>query len=144
MSRRSGVASVVAIGILATACNSSPPISSGAGNTLRADVLALTQAAADRKWSAADQALAQLRGDLTAAIAAGALSTDRAAAIRADVAAVAADLAAHRTANTPTTASSSTTAPKPTEQPKPPEPPKPPKDHHGHGNGHGHGHGGED
>ena len=138
--RRASMVAVVACVVVAGCGTSSPSISAGAGNTLRADVLALTQAAAAGQWSAADQALAQLRGDLTAAVAAGALSDARAQAIRADVAAVAADLAAHRAANTQQTSSASTTKPKPQPTTKPPKPPKS-HDDHGHGPGHGHGEG---
>jgi hypothetical protein len=146
MTRRKAAAGMVAICVLAAGCGGgSPAISVGAGNTLRADVLALTQAAAAHRWNAADQALAQLRGDLTAAVNVGAVNADRAHAIRADVDAIAADLAAHRVATTPKPRTSST-APKP---PKPPTTnPKPqprPRQHHGPGHGHdnGHGHGGE-
>jgi len=120
----------------------SPAISAGAGNTLRADVLALTQAAAAHQWSTADGALAQLRSDLTAAVSVDGVSAERAQAIRADIATIAADLAAHRAAVTPSTPTSS--SPKPAPKP-PPEPPTP---HHGHGHGgdngqgNGHGHGG--
>jgi hypothetical protein len=143
MSRRHASALVAGTCLLLTGCgSSSPSISTGAGNTLRADVLALTQAAAAREWSTADQALAQLRSDLTAAVAAGGVSVDRARAIRGDVAAIAGDLAAHRLAHTPKTSSApSTTKPEPA--PKPPKPPKP-HDDHGHGPGRGHGHEGEE
>jgi hypothetical protein len=126
---------------LAASCGTSgPAISSGAGNTLRADVLALTQAVAAHHWSAADQALVQLRGDLTAAVAANGVSVERAQTIRADVASIAADLAARRSALTPT---SSSTSPKPTPSPKPKPSPKPPKPPHDHGHHHGHGEGGD-
>jgi hypothetical protein len=128
------VAGGAVICLMVASCgNSAPSITTGAGNTLRADVLALTQAVAARQWSSADQALAQLRGDLTAAVAANGVSAERAQTIHADIASVAADLAAHRAAVTPSTPSSSTTHPKP--------PPKPPK-HHDHGPGHDKGHGG--
>lgn len=122
--------------LLASCGTGSSSISSGAGNTLRADVLALTRAVAGHQWSAADQALAQLRTDLNAAAAANAVSAERAQAIHLDVQHVAADLAARREAATPTTSSSSSTHPKPA-------PPPPPPPHHGHGDkpGHGHGHG---
>ena len=127
-----------AICLLLASCGTSPAISSGAGNTLRADVYTLTQAVAARQWSAADAALAQLRGDLTAAEAANGVSAQRAQSIRADIASVAADLAAHRTAVTPTTptSSSSSSSSKPA-PPKPPKSPKPPPKHHDHGHGHG-------
>jgi hypothetical protein len=143
MNRRHLATGIAAIGVLTAACGSdAPTISSGAGNTLRADVLALTQAAAAHQWSTADQALAQLRGDLTAAVAADGLSVDRAQAIRADVATIAADLAAHRTAQTPQTSSASSTRPKAPKPPKQPKQPKPkPPGHGGHGD-HGPGHGG--
>jgi hypothetical protein len=125
--------------LAAGGCGSgSSSTSTGAGNTLRADVLALTQAAAARQWSTADQALAQLRSDLIAAVAAGGVSAERAQAIRADVAAVTADLAARRAAAAPSTSSSPSTQPKP-----PPKPTKPPKDEHVHDHGPGHGHGGD-
>ena len=136
MSTMRFVAGGGAICLMVAGCgNSAPSITSGAGNTLRADVLALTQAVAARQWSSADQALAQLRGDLTAAVAADGVSAERAQAIHADIASVAADVAAHRAAVTPSTPSSSTTHPKP-------PPPKPPK-HDDHGPGHDKGHGGE-
>lgn len=139
MTRWTSAAGVAALCLLAAGCGGgAPAISAGAGNTLRADVLALSQAAAAHQWSAADQALAQVRSDLTAAVSAGAVSAERAQTIRADVNSIAADLAAHRVAVTPTTSSTA---------PKSPKPPKPqPRPHHRHGNGggndHGHGHGG--
>lgn len=131
-------AGAAAICLLVASCGTSAPsISSGAGDTLRADVLALTQAAAAHQWSAADQALVQLRSDLTAAIAANGVSDARAQAIRADIASIAADLAARRQAITPSTSSSPSTQPKPSPKPKPSPAPKPPKHHdHGHHNGH--------
>jgi hypothetical protein len=141
MTRRLATAGAAAICLLVTGCgNSSPRLSTGAGNTLRADVLALTQAAAAHQWSAADQALAQLRTDLTAAISTGAVTAAQAQTIHADVDKVAADLAAHRVAVTPKTSSSSSTAAKPAPHPKPPKPPKKPKPHPGHHDGHGPGH----
>jgi hypothetical protein len=145
MSRRSAAAGAAAICLLLTGCGSSSShLSTGVGNTLRADVLALTQAAAGRQWSAADHALAQVRTDLTAAINAGGLSAEQAQTIHDDIDKVAADLAAHRVAATPKTSStSSSTAPKPAPQPKPVKPPKPPHKHD-HGHGHGHGHEGDD
>lgn len=136
MSRLRYAAGGVATCLLVASCGTSPTISSGAGNTLRADVYTLTQAVAARQWSAADAALAQLRGDLTAAAAANDVSAQRAQSIRADIASVAADLAARRTALTPTTPTSSSSPSKPT------PPPKPPK-HRDHGRGHRHGHGGD-
>ena len=141
MNKVTYAATGAAICLLAASCGTSAPsISSGAGNTLRADVLALTQAVAAHQWSAADQALVQLRSDLTAAVAANGVSAERAQAIRADVASIAADLAARRSAVSPSTSSSSSTKPKPS--PKPPKPPQPPPKHgHGHDNGHGHGDG---
>lgn len=129
-----------AIFLLVASCGTSAPsLSSGAGNTLRADVLALTEAAAAHQWSAADQALVQLRSDLTAAVAANGVSAEQAQTIRADIASIAADLAARRAAAAPSTSSSSTPKPKPTPSPKPPKPPK--HDDHGHGHDHGHGDG---
>jgi len=145
MSRRPVVIGVAACLLLAGCGSSSSHVSSGVGNTLRADVLALTQAAAAQQWSSADRALAQLRTDYTAAVTAGGLSPDQAQTIHADVDKVAADLAAHRVAATPKTSSSSTTAPKPAPQPHEPKPkpPKPPKDGHDHGHGPGGGEGGD-
>src|SRR4051794_15139238 len=114
MSRRHAAAGAAAICLLLTGCGSSSPhLSPGVGNTLRGDVLTLTRAAAGQQWSTADRALAQLRTDLTAAIAAGGLSPDQAQTIHDDVDKVAADLAAHRVAVTPKTSSTSTTPPKP-------------------------------
>lgn len=139
--RTAGLAGACAL--LAGCGSSSPALSTGAGNTLRADVLVLTQAAAAHQWSQADEALAQLRSDLTAAVAANGVSAAQAQAIRTDVTTIASDLAAHRVSVTPTSSSSSS-RPKPPKPPKPaPKPPKPPHDGHGHDNGHGHG-GGED
>jgi hypothetical protein len=122
---------------LAGCGNSSPSITSGAGDTLRSDVLALTKAVAAHQWSVADQAISQLRADLIAAEGANSLSAQQAQAIHLDIQHVARDLAAHRVAVTPTTPTTSSTHPKPA-----PRPAKPPK-HHDHGNGHDHGHGGE-
>ena len=122
-------------------------MSSGAGSTIRADVLALTTAVAHNQWSAADSALAQLRSDVTTAVATGQMSELQARVIRADAAMIAADLAAHRVSGIPTAPVTSST-PKPKPEPKPePEPkptkPKPPKDDHGHGHGNGGEHGGD-
>jgi hypothetical protein len=141
---RRAVAVAAASVLLAGCGGGSTSLSTGAGNTLRADVLALTQDAAAHQWSMADQALAQLRSDLTAAIAANEVSAAQAQAIRTDVASIAGDLAARRMAGIPTTSSSSSSAPKPRPQPKPAETKRPPKHGHGHDHGHGHGHGGED
>jgi len=121
-------------------CSSSSDfsMSDGAAATVRADVLALTTAIAHNQWTAADTALAQLRSDITAAVAAGDMSDLQARVVRADVALIEADLAAHRLSHSPLPplTSSSSSEPKPT--PKPVKPPKPPKDDHGHGHGHGH------
>jgi hypothetical protein len=145
VSRRSAAAGAAAICLVLTGCgNSSSHLSTGVGNTLRADVLALTQAAAGRQWSAADHALAQVRTDLTAAVNARGLTAEQAQTIHDDIDKVAADLAAHRVAATPKTSSSSSTAPKPAPQPKPLKPPKPPKPPHKHDHGPGHGNGHDD
>lgn len=128
---------------LAAGCTSSPTftMTSGAGSTLRTDVLALTQAIAAHDWATADTALAQLRADLATSTAAGGVSVARAEALRADVARIAADLAAHRAAVAPPSSStSSQPKPKPEPKPKPKPEPKPSKDH---GHGHGHGEGGD-
>ncbi|MDT4915399.1 MAG: hypothetical protein QOH89_99 [Pseudonocardiales bacterium] len=130
---------------LAAGCSGGPGagISSGAGATLRADVLALTQAVARHQWSDADTALAQLRADLATATAGGGVNPVQADAIRADIAAIATDLGAQRAAAGRSSSSSTPSSPKPKPQPKPdpkPKPPKPPKPH----GDHGHGHGGED
>jgi hypothetical protein len=119
-------------------------MSGGAGATVRADVLALTTAVAHNQWTTADTALAQLRTDIDAAVAAGEMSELQARIVRADAALVEADLAAHRLSHSPLPplTSSSSSSPKPTPKPKPkptPKPPKPPKHDHGHGHGHGHG-----
>jgi outer membrane murein-binding lipoprotein Lpp len=140
---RVATAAVVVGFTLVTGCSSSPEItmSSGAGDTVRADVLALTSAVARNQWTAADTALAQLRSDITAAVAAGEMSELQARIVRADVALVEADLAAHRLSHSPlpplTSSSSSTPKPEPKPKPEPEPKPKPPKDDHGHGHGHG-------
>jgi hypothetical protein len=138
----------IATGALAAACallagcSSSPDftMSDGAGATVRADVLALTTAVAHNQWTTADTALAQLRGDVAAAVAAGQMSELKARVIRADLALIEADLAKHRLSATPLPPITSSSSSKP----KPPPAPKPPKEDHGHGHGHGHGHEGED
>ncbi|HJQ42567.1 MAG TPA: hypothetical protein VJ831_05755 [Jatrophihabitantaceae bacterium] len=114
--------------IVLAGCSSGASTSSG-NATLQADVLALTQAAAARNWPAADTAMSRLRSDLAAELAAGRVSAARAAGIRTDLAAVAADVSAQR----------STPAPSPTKTPKPQPKPAPPKTHdrHGHGAGEG-------
>jgi hypothetical protein len=152
VSRLRGAALAAAVAVFAAGCGTTSPttISSGAADTLRTDVRALSMALADQRWTAADIALAQLRTDLAAATSGGGVSPERAQAIRADVAAVAGDLAAHRRAARPLpplTSNSSRPTPKPAPNPGPrsqPKPkPKPPKPPHDHGHGHGHGDGGD-
>lgn len=147
---RGTVCALATAGTLLAGCSSSSDfsMSSGAGATVRSDVLVLTTAVADHKWTAADAALAQLSGDITAAVAAGQMSDLRARVVRADVAMISADLAEHRAATRPLPPLSSSTAKRPKQpnqpQPKQPKPrkPTPPKPHHdGHGPGHGHGEG---
>jgi len=100
---------------------------SGSNATLQADVLQLTQAAAARNWPAADVAMGQLRSDLATALSSGAIGPTQAAKIRADLTAVAADVALKTTPTTPRP------TPKPKQKPKPK--PQPPKQHGRHGHG---------
>jgi hypothetical protein len=130
------VAAAAACCLLGTGCSGSAPqaVSADAAGTLRADTLALTRLAAADQWPAARRALADLRRDLAAAFAAGDVSVERAQAIRADAATIAADLATHSASPTPSPAASTPTSHTPP-PPKPPKPNRPPKHGHGHGEG---------
>jgi hypothetical protein len=98
-------------------------LGSDASSTVQPDVLALTTAASARDWPAARDALAQLRADVSSALAASELSAEQAGTIRTDIALIADDLAAK------TVTSSSTSA---THTTRPPAAPNP-----GKGSGHG-------
>lgn len=131
-----------AVSVLTAGCsgNSPDPVSAGAGRTLQADVLTLTRLVATGHWSPADRALSQVRTDLLTAAAAGEVTPEREQLIRADLAAISADLAAHRTRLTPTSTSPSK-SPSPTHSAKPSPKPQPAPTKHGHGHHHDHGKG---
>jgi hypothetical protein len=142
----------VAAGALLTGCSSSGPRSAAeARATLRSDVLTLSRAAAAQNWPAANTALGQLRNDLSVARAAGGIDDAQLRALRAHIAAVAADLAAKTAPATtsappsssarPSTRSTHKPAPAPKAPPKPANPPKHKHKHRGHG---GDGGGGKD
>ena len=126
-----GLAAAAAVGL--TSCGSGMTVDNGmrpdAAKQLQGDVLALTQQAVAKNWTAARTALSTLRADLDASLAAGAISTKRAEAIRATAAQVAAELPVVTPAPTPTPTQSKTTV---AVQPPPKPAPAPPK-HHGHG-----------
>ncbi|MDT4936428.1 MAG: hypothetical protein QOG80_99 [Pseudonocardiales bacterium] len=132
--RRMLIASSVVL--VAAGCGGSPQASLGSINQdaavhLQSDVLALTRAAAAHDWATARTALAALRADVSASRDAGTVGSQRAAAIEAAAAKVAADIPPAVTAvPTPTatpTPKKTSTAPAPA--------PKPGDHHHGHGDG---------
>jgi hypothetical protein len=138
------LAAAVSAGAIVAGCSSAGPgPSADPQATLRTDVLSLTRAAAAHDWPAADAALAQLRTDLSAARASGALGAARDRTLRTRISAVAADLAAKTASNTtsaPPSSTHSTRSPAPKPTPKPaPTPPSEKK--HGHDKHHGHRHG---
>ena len=94
---------------------------------LRADVLALSSAAAAKDYAAADSALDTLTADLAEARAAGNLNETKAAQIRAAAAAVRGDLSSSLIQPTETPATT-------TESPRPKK-----TKHRGNGDGHGDG-----
>jgi outer membrane murein-binding lipoprotein Lpp len=116
-----GVATAVA---LLAGCSSDAPVpEAGAGSaaTLRADVLAVSKAAAQENWPGARAALNKLQSDLSSAVRAGSVSPARAQQIRTDAAAVAADIAMHLTPTSTTPSPTKTTrsvAPPPQPHPK--------------------------
>jgi outer membrane murein-binding lipoprotein Lpp len=91
-------------------------VSSASVGTLRADVFTLSQAAAAHDWTAARRALRALHSDLALAVQAGGVSATQAEQIRADAAAVAADITARvaPATRTPTPTKTSSSAPPPT------------------------------
>ena len=125
------VAVVAGIAVLLTACGgggASKAMRPDAATQLQSDVLVLTQQAAARNWQAARTALSTLNADLAASLSAGAITSQRAAQIRATIAQVSGELPAAVTP-IPTPTPAKTTAVK-----KPAPAPAPPK-HHGHGDG---------
>ena len=150
--RAASVAAALAACGLAAGCDSGSPAAFEPTAALQSDVNAVTRFAAERQWKSAQQALAKLRADLAAAVAAGAVGEQRARTIRADVGAVAADLAEQSAASAPSTSPPSTTsppaavthAPTSTRPSAPTTHHPPPPHHHRHGkHGHGHGDGGD-
>jgi len=123
MTRPNRFLAAVAAAVLVAGCPSGAAVSdiaAGSAATLRADVLALSQAASQRDWVAARAALQKLRADLDTAVKSGDLSAERAQRIRTDVTAVATDIALHMTpaTTTPTPTPTKTKITKPAPAPK--------------------------
>lgn len=131
-----GVAAVVGLAACGGGMTTYNGLRPDAAKQLQGDVLTLTQQAAAKNWSAARTALSTLRADLDASVAAGAVSAQRAAAIRATATQIAAELPAVTPAPTPTpTPTQSSTAVQVKAPAKPAPAPAPPKHHHDHGDG---------
>lgn len=121
-------AAACAFALAVTSCGGTSDghnVSAAALSELRADVLALTRAAAARDAAAASSALDDLTTDLAAARAAGTIDEARATQIREAADAVRLDLATGLTSPSTTTAPT-TRAPEPTKT-----------KHHGNGEGNG-------
>lgn len=118
-----GLTAALCAGAVVAGCSSTGSagdLSAAAATRLQADVLAVTRAAAEHRWSAADAALTRLRGDLATALANGQISVERASTVRADAATVAADIAARRSVATHT---STPTSSRPSARPPAVKPP---------------------
>lgn len=113
-------AAALAAALLLTGCSGAGPgITAATSTALEQEVRAVAGLAAAHRYPAALTAAATLRGDLTAAVAAGSVSDERAKRIRGALTLVETDLRTAQAASKPARAPARTPTPTPTATPTP-------------------------